>query len=166
MTLPHVVAADLSFSYFADNVEVGDGCSDWVGPKKETGPGVGYGVVKTVSGRTTTAQRAAWLLLRGDIPDGLEVDHLCRNRCCVNVAHLELVTHWENMLRGSRARYKDEPVVPPARSQINDAVNPQGRGRTHGYEGTYQAGCRCDVCRTARRVAVRRRTAAKRPVAS
>jgi hypothetical protein len=37
----------------------------------------------------------------GDIPDGLVIDHLCRNKCCVNPIHLEPVTNAENLKRGS-----------------------------------------------------------------
>lgn len=39
----------------------------------------------------------------GPIPDGLELDHLCRNTRCVNPLHLEPVTHHENVLRGNAA---------------------------------------------------------------
>jgi hypothetical protein len=41
-----------------------------------------------------------WEHLVGPVPDGLELDHLCRNPGCVNPDHLEPVTHKENMLRG------------------------------------------------------------------
>jgi len=47
------------------------------------------------------AHRAMYELLAGDIPEGLQVDHLCRNRACVNFErHLEPVTHQENQRRG------------------------------------------------------------------
>jgi hypothetical protein len=46
------------------------------------------------------AHRIAWELANGPVPDGLELDHLCRVTVCVNPAHLEAVTHRENTLRG------------------------------------------------------------------
>lgn len=46
------------------------------------------------------AHRIAWELLRSRIPDGLQLDHLCRVRNCVNPAHLEVVTNRENVKRG------------------------------------------------------------------
>jgi hypothetical protein len=48
------------------------------------------------------AHRIAYLLYVGAIPDGFDLDHLCRNRCCVNPAHLEPVTRQENARRGIR----------------------------------------------------------------
>lgn len=53
-----------------------------------------------VSGTKLGAHRVAYELLRGPIPDGLELDHLCRAPCCVNPDHLEPVTHRENCRRG------------------------------------------------------------------
>lgn len=78
--------------------EPNSGCLLWIGA---TNPG-GYGVMGR--GRrgegTILVHRFAYLLARGEIPDGLEPDHLCRVRCCANAWHLELVTRQINMLRG------------------------------------------------------------------
>jgi hypothetical protein len=60
----------------------------------------GYGTV-TWQGLGTTAHRVTYSLLVGDIPDGLQIDHLCRVRNCVNPEHLEAVTPWENASRGN-----------------------------------------------------------------
>ena len=62
----------------------------------------GYGVIGR--GRrgegSVYAHRAAWELLVGPIPDGLEIDHLCRVRSCCNPDHLEPVTRKTNVNRG------------------------------------------------------------------
>jgi hypothetical protein len=58
----------------------------------------GYGVVRW--GKTsTTAHRAAWITAYGPLADNLTLDHLCRNRLCVNLDHLEPVTTGENTRR-------------------------------------------------------------------
>jgi hypothetical protein len=62
----------------------------------------GYGRMSSPSDRNKTVQthRFVYECLLGPIPDGLELDHLCRVRACCNPLHLEPVTHRENILRG------------------------------------------------------------------
>lgn len=59
----------------------------------------GYGLLK-VGERLVRAHRFAYELLVGPIPEGLQIDHLCRVRTCVNPAHMEPVTSRVNTLRG------------------------------------------------------------------
>ena len=59
----------------------------------------GYCLVR-VDGTRRLAHRFAWELLHGSVPEGLVLDHLCRNRACVNPYHLEPVAQRENLLRG------------------------------------------------------------------
>ena len=59
----------------------------------------GYGVVQ-INGKLQRAHRVVYEALIGKIPEGLEIDHLCRNRSCVNPAHMEPVTGRENIARG------------------------------------------------------------------
>lgn len=53
-----------------------------------------------VNGKQWLAHRWAWTSERGPIPYGLVIDHLCKNRSCVNTKHLEPVTQGVNILRG------------------------------------------------------------------
>ena len=72
----------------------GLGCWPWTG----TLDGQGYPFLN-VDGVPRRAHRLSFEMHRGPIPSGLELDHLCRVRRCVNPEHLEPVTHAENMRR-------------------------------------------------------------------
>lgn len=75
--------------------EPNTGCWIWVGCRKKTG----YGVIN-LRGRRTEAYRVVYELYNGAVPSGLELDHKCRVRACVNPDHLEPVTRRINCLRG------------------------------------------------------------------
>jgi hypothetical protein len=75
-----------------------DGCWLWCGATVR-----GYGTYMK-QGAAFIAHRYAYEQLVGPIPAGLDLDHLCRVRACVNPAHLEPVTRGENLRRGYAAR--------------------------------------------------------------
>jgi len=60
----------------------------------------GYTVL-SLKGKTKLAHRIAYEILIGEIPKGLQLDHLCRNKRCYNPAHLEVVSNRENVVRGT-----------------------------------------------------------------
>lgn len=70
-------------------------CWIYLGPFRESRGGAFYG--KFAKG--DTAHRASYRTFKGDIPEGLTIDHLCRNTVCVNPDHLEAVTLKVNILR-------------------------------------------------------------------
>ena len=72
------------------------GCWVWIASKNPQG----YGWT-TFKNRSYLAHRAVYELLVGPIPDGLQCDHLCLNKSCVNPAHIEIVTAKVNTLRGT-----------------------------------------------------------------
>lgn len=68
-----------------------EGCWPWEGATSDGGYGLFWNGSKVVS-----AHRFAWEIKHGKIPEGLEIDHMCRVRHCVREAHLRLVTSAEN----------------------------------------------------------------------
>lgn len=107
----------------------------------------GYGV-KRVDGKTEYLHRLAYIAAHGSVPEGLELDHLCRNRACYNVVHLEAVTHAENMRRGHFGRKTHCPKGHPY-DEVNTQINSVNGGRE------------CRTCIKARKDA--RRTHSPRP---
>lgn len=105
-------------------------CEPWQGRIRADG----YGTLGV-----KMAHRAVYERLVGPIPDGLELDHLCKNRACVNVQHLEPVTRGENI----------------ARSDVGRA----NRRKTHCPHGHVFDGRQVDgrrYCKTCKRAATRR----------
>ena len=89
--------------YLFDRITVTETCWLWTGPKYHNGYGQARG------GRV---HRLMYEALVGPIPDGLELDHLCRIRECVNPEHLEPVTRAEN---ARRARTRGEAIGRPCK---------------------------------------------------
>lgn len=83
------------------------GCWEWTGSRMRGKYNHGQ---FSVNGRTVLAHRFAYETLVGPIPEGLKLDHLCRNPCCVNPAHLEPVTLLENLRRGMRSNQNRDKI--------------------------------------------------------
>lgn len=95
-------AKKLIYSRFSEadfwaRVDKSDGCWEW----KAALTLAGYGKVQLPSGKTGAAHRLAYERVNGPIPEGLVIDHLCRNKKCVRPDHLEAVTVKENTVRGA-----------------------------------------------------------------
>lgn len=108
---------------------------DWYVPEPNTGcwlwmrtlTGAGYGG-QSLFGKKRLAHRISYELLRGPIPAGLQIDHLCRCRSCVNPDHMETITRRENILRGM------SPL----------AINARKTHCRHGHEFTAENTYVCD----------------------
>lgn len=95
--MPDADRKTVSASQVAGRIKLGArGCWLWQGAQN----GHGYGALN-VAGKQRGAHRVVYELLRGPIPTGLTLDHLCRRRHCVNPDHLEPVTIKENLRRGN-----------------------------------------------------------------
>jgi hypothetical protein len=106
--------------------EPNTGCWLWTGSYVGR---MGYGYLYDPSyKRMRLAHRVSYELHRGPIPEGMQIDHLCRVAICVNPSHLEVVTSAENTRRGNAGKYlKDRTACP--KGHAYDAIN------TYVYRG-------------------------------
>jgi hypothetical protein len=125
------------------------GCWIWTGALN----GAGYGAIGS-GGKVLRTHRVAYEHLVGPIPDGLQLDHLCRVRSCCNPAHLEPVTNHENWLRGEHHVVK----------AIRDGVCKRGHDLTTGDVYVRRnGGILCRRCVLANNRAYRLRVIARLP---
>lgn len=135
-----------------------DGCWTWLGSTDK-----GYGLLGLKIGgtwRTVKAHRFSYELNVGPIPKGLQLDHLCRNRACVNPAHLEPVDNRTNSLRGqspvalnARATHcpkgheytPDNTIVKATRCGLGRECRQCGRERQR-RKAQVEGGLACPVC--------------------
>lgn len=131
-------------------VERRDGCWRWLGSHFQT---TGYALFNAKHDdsvwRPTTAHRAVWEALVGPVPEGLVLDHLCRNRWCVNPAHLEPVPQRINMFRGMAPAAIVQRTDVCCRGHIYTEENTRWR---KGRNGRMKRACRaCDRYHETRR---------------
>lgn len=123
--------------YSKVNLLTESGCWEWGGE-----PDNGYGRF-SLNNISTLAHRQVLMFSERWIPAGLQVDHLCRNRGCVNPGHLDLVTIRENVLRGAGVTAR------------NARATACPEGHQYDLDNTYITPSGARNCKTCRRESVR-----------
>lgn len=100
------------------------GCVEWTGTLHKR---LGYGMAYD-GGRRHLAHRLVWRAFVGEIPEGLVLDHLCRNSRCVSPMHLEPVTQAENIMRGESPFAVRARQTHCVRGHLLDPARARGRG--------------------------------------
>lgn len=121
------------------------GCWRWTDRLNEDG----YGRL-LISRRTAYAHRIAYELYIGPIPIGLTIDHLCRNRACVNPGHLETVTNAENHARIPAHLRRRLPKTHCKRGHLFNEANTY-HFITDGHPARQCRACKAQLAREKRR---------------
>lgn len=106
----------------------------WIWTGKARTP-KGYGYFSPQGSKHIYVHRWAWEQVNGAIPPGLTIDHLCRNRGCVNTMHMEVVTRGENLRRALRPKpcpYCGRSITPPNLRSHVEARPARRPKRLHG----------------------------------
>lgn len=120
-----------------------NGCWEWVGSRFHHG----YAQFRRIDFPSAYAHRWAYHHFVGEIPDGMDLDHLCRVRHCVNPGHLEPVTRRENLMRGTTIPSRNAAKTHCVHGHPFDAVNTRSNA-----DGSRE--CRaCDRIRARRKAA-------------
>lgn len=106
-----------------------NGCWLWTGPKSRKGYGVAW---DQQAAKNRAAHRVMYERHKGGIPDGLQVDHTCRRRNCVNPDHLTLVTNAENQQRGAKAKVTADDVREMRRLYASGKITQERLARRYG----------------------------------
>src|SRR3990172_6872284 len=115
-----------------------DPCWEWTSHRNNKGYGWFH-----FGHRSVLAHRLAYETLIGPIPDGLESDHLCRNRGCVRPSHVEPVTRSVNVrrgARGSRLKAQDLAIIHALRGRLSQRKLAARFGVSHTHIGRIQRG--------------------------
>lgn len=109
-----IVGDDIS-RFMSSMVVSSTGCWEWSKFRKN-----GYGIAG-LNGKLEQAHRAAWMVFKGDIPEGMQVNHKCNNRPCINPDHLYICDQVQNMKDMSDAgRGKWHKGSDNSQSKLND----------------------------------------------
>ena len=126
---------EASFAARTKATDDGSGCVNWTGSKASTG----HGVFASGPGRTRLAYRYSWEQVNGPVPEGMILDHACRNPSCVNVEHLRLADKSSNGANRTGAeagrKYRLPRGVYPSLNKYQ--VKIQHLGKQH-YLGTFE----------------------------
>lgn len=98
------------------------GCWNWDGAKNSAGYGRITLPTGKAGGETKYAHRVAYEVFVGPVPEGLKIDHLCRNTSCCNPDHLEPVTQTVNLARGRSALSYPTTLDPYDASEARSAA--------------------------------------------